>query len=64
MSFRSASVVTHRCFGAVKSRNSRRSLHLNQIFRTFGAASNKKLRTNLFQSTTWMLFGKSRRLIA
>ena len=29
------------------------------FFRTFGAASNKKLRPNLCQSTTWMLFGKS-----
>jgi hypothetical protein len=37
-------------------------VHIKRIFRTFGAASNKKLRTNLFQSTTWMLFGKSRKV--
>jgi hypothetical protein len=35
------------------------ALHLNRFFRTLGAPSNKKLRTNLSQSTTWMLFGKS-----
>jgi hypothetical protein len=32
---------------------------LKSVLPHFGAASNKKLRTNLSQSTTWMLFGKS-----
>jgi hypothetical protein len=36
------------------------ALHLKRFFRTFGAASNKKLRTNLYPSTTWILFRKSR----
>jgi hypothetical protein len=38
------------------------ALRFNRIFLTFGAASNRRLRTNLFESTTWMLFGKSRKV--
>jgi hypothetical protein len=53
------------CRAALKSRILGRRvtlLHLNRFFRTFGAASNEKLRTNLCQSTTWMLFGKSQKV--
>ena len=51
-------------FTAVKSRTTKTSLRINRIFRTFGAASNKKLRPNLSHSTTWILFGNAERLIA
>jgi hypothetical protein len=40
------------------------ALHSNRFFRTFGAASNKKFRTNICQSTTWRLFRKAERFFA
>jgi hypothetical protein len=39
------------------------ALHSNRIFRTFGAASNIKLRTNPSQSTTWTPFREKRKSV-
>ena len=48
------------CSVSATSDATRECVHrLNGIFRTFGAASNNKLRTTLSQLTTWRLFGKS-----
>jgi hypothetical protein len=58
--------IKRSCRAVLKSKNVEYAvglLHSIRFFRTFGAASNKKLRTNLRQSATWMLFGKKRECV-